>query len=92
MRRKLLGDDHPRVAMNAAFLAHLLDEQGAYAAAEPLYLEATATLRNRLGADHEWTLDNQQRLIALYEAWGKPGKADAQRALLPPDSSATSEQ
>ena len=92
MRRKLLGDDHPRVAMNAAFLAHLLDEQGAYAAAEPLYLEATATLRNRLGADHAWTLDNQQRLIALYEAWGKPGKADAQRALLPPDTSATSEQ
>ena len=92
MRRKLLGNDHPRVAMNAAFLAHLLDERGDYAAAETLYLEATATLRNRLGADHAWTLDNQQRLIALYEAWGKPDQADAQRALLPPDSPTTSER
>ncbi len=33
-----------------------------------------------MGRDHERTVEACHRLVALYEAWGKPSKADAFRS------------
>ena len=36
-----------------------------------------------LGEEHPDTLDSLNKLVELYEAWGKPEKAEEWRAKLP---------
>ena len=58
-------------------------EQARYDAAEPLLLEAVEGRRLKLGDTHPHTLESWNNLIELYEAWGKPEKANEWRAKLP---------
>ena len=61
----------------------LYKEQGDYAKAEPLLLEALEGRRLKLGDTHPHTIESWHNLIDLYEAWDKPEKAYEWRAKLP---------
>ncbi|MEI6757728.1 MAG: tetratricopeptide repeat protein [Chlorobium sp.] len=56
IREKVLGTDHPAVALSLNNLASLLDSQGKYAEAEPLYRRAVAIHENAPGTDHPNTI------------------------------------
>jgi len=61
----------------------LYKEQAQYEKVEPLLLEAADGLRLKLGDTHPHTLESMNNLIDLYEAWGKPEKANEWRVKLP---------
>jgi hypothetical protein len=46
-------------------------------------LEAVKDRRLKLGDQYPHTFESLHNLIALYEAWSKPEKADEWRAKLP---------
>jgi len=50
---------------------------------EPLLLKAVEGRRLKLGDEHPHTLESWKNLKNLYEAWGKPVKAEEWRAKLP---------
>ncbi len=64
-------------------LGEYFTEKGAFAEAEPLFLEAYHQTKNRLGAGPEQIREALQRLVNLYEAWSRADKADEYRAMLP---------
>jgi len=63
-------------------LVILYKKQGNFNKAELLLLEAVEGRRLKLGDTHPHTLESLNNLIALYEAWGKPEKAEQWRAKL----------
>ena len=58
----------------------LYAKRNQYEQAEPLLLKAYQGREKRLSAGHPATLDSLDRLIKLYEAWGKTEQADQWRA------------
>jgi len=46
-------------------------------------LEAVEGRYSKLGDTHPHTIESLNNVIALYEAWGKPEKAQQWRAKLP---------
>jgi hypothetical protein len=64
-------------------LAVMYKEQTQYEKTEPLLLKALKDRRLKLGDTHPHTLESWNNLIELYEAWGKPEKANQWRAQLP---------
>jgi hypothetical protein len=54
-----------------------------YDKGEPLLFEAVKDQRFKLGNTHPHTFGSWDHPIELYEAWGKPEKADEWRAKLP---------
>jgi serine/threonine-protein kinase len=71
--RELVGR-HKDVAAARGALGASLVPQRRYADAEPLLIESLAGLRGRPAATQAGA-----RLVRLYEAWGRPEKADAYR-------------
>jgi hypothetical protein len=63
-------------------LAVLCKVRGKYDDAERLPLEAVEDRRLKLGDGHPHTLESWKNLIELYEASGKPEKAEEWRAKL----------
>jgi Flp pilus assembly protein TadD len=63
-------------------LAVLYKNQGDFSKAELLLIEAVKGRRLKLGDTHPHTLESMNNLIALYEAWNKPEKAEAWRTKL----------
>lgn len=53
---------------------------GKYAAAESLLTNSYRTLEAQRGLKHQATQHTLERLIELYDGWGKPEMADAYRA------------
>jgi thioredoxin-like negative regulator of GroEL len=64
-------------------LAVLYKEQGQYQDTEDLLLQVVKGRRLKLGDTYPHTLQSRNNLIELYEAWGKPEKAEEWRAKLP---------
>ncbi len=83
LRRRKLGNDHRGTALTMASLAAVLRQQQRYEEAEPLYIEALGVRRRVFGDSARVTLRTLRELIKLYEAWGRPDKADEYRSLLP---------
>lgn len=83
VRRKTLGDEHPAVGTALNNLGLLLKTMGDYEAAEPLLLQSHEALRSSHGAAHTETVAVLNRIIELYESWGKPDHAAEFRAMLP---------
>ncbi len=54
----------------------LYKEQGDYAKAEPLLLEAVKGRLLKLGDTHPRTQESLNHLIELYKVWNKPKKAE----------------
>ena len=53
-----------------------------YDQAEPLLIESERIMRNLRGPRDRYVREGLQRIIALYEAWGKPDKVAEYRAIL----------
>ena len=66
----MLGERHPDTAPSLNNLAELLDEQGDYAAAKPLYEQALAIRKAVLGERHPDTAQSLNNLAALLESQG----------------------
>ena len=60
-------------------MGRCLIARGDYAAAEPLVLDSFAALRKSSSAVPSRVRNALERIIDLYEAWGKPEKAAAWR-------------
>ena len=81
MERKLLGAQHPLLGATLSSFGACLTEMKRYREAEEKLLEAHGMLKTLFGEQHERTKTNTQRLIRLYEAWGRPDKAAEHGAL-----------
>ncbi|MEY2562491.1 MAG: eukaryotic-like serine/threonine-protein kinase [Verrucomicrobiota bacterium] len=79
LRARALKPGHWRVAETQGALGECLMSQNRYEEAESILLESHAGLSKALGANDPRTRDARQRLLALYEAWGKPESANGYR-------------
>jgi tetratricopeptide (TPR) repeat protein len=66
-----------------AWLHYLYDSRGQFGEVERRLIKALEFSRRVLGEEHSETLACQEDFVTLYEAWGKPEKADEWRAKLP---------
>ena len=66
--KKVLGPDHPQVALGLNNLARLYRARGKYAEAEPLYKRALAINEKALGSDHPDLATTLNNLAELYRA------------------------
>ena len=78
-----LGKDHLWTLAWNHSLGVFLQEYHRYDEAEPLFIQAFEGRRPKLGDAHPHTVESMNNLIALYEAWSKPEKANEWRAKLP---------
>ncbi|UCC31747.1 MAG: tetratricopeptide repeat protein, partial [Phycisphaerales bacterium] len=69
-------------AQYEARLGQYLTEMGSFAEAEPLLLDTYSQIRDRPGARPEQVREALERLVNLYEAWGKADKAAKYHAAL----------
>lgn len=83
MRIKLRGDDHVEVAGNRSRLAEVLTKIRQFEEAEALLLAALPIFQAGSDDQDEDVQQTYRNLIALYEAWGKPDRAEPYRARLP---------
>ncbi|MFT3775669.1 MAG: CHAT domain-containing protein [Minicystis sp.] len=74
--RRLLGADHPEVAVTLDMLASVRQGMGDYGGAERLYQEALAIRRARLGEEHPDLALTLSNLASLYQAMGDAAAAE----------------
>jgi tetratricopeptide (TPR) repeat protein len=79
LRRKRPQDD-PSVGGAELALGSCLTRLGRFAEAESMLLHAYGVLRTRACCGRESAPEARKRLVELYNAWGKPGKAHDWRA------------
>jgi serine/threonine protein kinase len=77
LRRKALPAGHWLIASSESVLGACLTAERRFSEAEALLLRAHAALESSRGHDHERTVEARKRLVALYEAWGRPARAAA---------------
>ena len=75
IRTESLPKEHFWVALANGALGECLTIEKRFTDAEPLLLSSYESLKNSQGANNPRTGIALQRLIALYEAWGKPEQA-----------------
>jgi len=80
--KKTFPDDHWQIANANSLLGGCLARLGRYGEAEKLLVKSYSLLKKQFGASHRRTVAALKRIIELYEAWGKPDKAEEYRALL----------
>jgi serine/threonine-protein kinase len=78
----LLGPDHLDVMGDRSASGPCLTRLGRYREAEERLLAAHAKMLADLGPRHWQTRLSTRRLAELYEAWGKPDRAEIYRAML----------
>jgi CHAT domain-containing protein/Flp pilus assembly protein TadD len=86
IREKLLGPDHPDVAMVLDGLGSLYEKEGRYSEAEPLYKRALTIREKAFGPnhrDHFLVAQSLNSLAVLYDHEGRSAEAEPlnQRAL-----------
>lgn len=84
MRTDSLPKEHFWVALANDALGECLTTQGRYDEAEPLLLQSYESLKSSQGAGNPRTGLAVQRLVAFYESWGKPDRANQFRIQLRP--------
>jgi len=70
LRKRLLGDNHPDVALSLNNLARLYDSQGRYTEAEPLLLEAIKIATQVLGDNHpdsQTIMENYKTMLSQLQ-------------------------
>ncbi|WP_414544063.1 tetratricopeptide repeat protein [Nostoc sp. CCY0012] len=68
LHKRLLGDNHPHVAISLNNLAGLYKSQGKYEQSEPLLLQALEILERQLGVNHPNTITCRENLADLRDA------------------------
>jgi predicted Zn-dependent protease len=76
-----MKQEKPGQTLQATALVH--HRQGDYDKAEPLLVEVVELSEDVLVEGHPDTVAAMNVLIKLYEAWGKPQKAEEWRSKLP---------
>ncbi len=82
IRSQVLPADHWLTANARSVLGGCLLEQRAFAEAEPMLVESRAVLTAQLSAEHGLSIDATERLVRLYDRWGRPELADVYRQKL----------
>ena len=82
IRTDLLPKGHYWVALANSALGECLTIEKRYSEAEPLLLESYESVKGSQGASNPRTQLVLQRLITLYETWGRLDTASAYRARL----------
>jgi non-specific serine/threonine protein kinase/serine/threonine-protein kinase len=82
-RRRVQGREHDRAIHNMVRLGWVYTEQQRYIEAEALLLDAFELSYRVLGPLDQITIESIDKIVDLYEAWGKPEKAKEWRAKLP---------
>jgi eukaryotic-like serine/threonine-protein kinase len=82
--RRRVGDDHPETLTDMHNLATIVDAFKRYDDAEAIYLRTIQGKLKVYPPGHPSTGRSIQRLISMYERWGKPQKAAEWRARLAP--------
>ena len=77
INEKVLGPDHPDVAISLNNLAGLFDTQGQYVEAEPLYRRALRIKENAFGLDHSSVALSVNNLAGLYRNQGQYAQAES---------------
>jgi tetratricopeptide (TPR) repeat protein len=80
LRRRALPAGHWLIASSEGILGSCLTKRRRFGEAEALLLHSLEQLAGSMGQDHERTVEARRKLVALYEAWGQPSKADRFRA------------
>ena len=83
--RAVFEPDDWRLALTESEYGACLSELGRYAAAEELLLSGFQVLEGSLGRQDRLTLRAAERLVDLYEAWGKNEQAARYAVLLKAD-------
>jgi tetratricopeptide (TPR) repeat protein len=84
LRQQSLPPGHWLIASAESILGECLTAEGRYQDAEPLLLRGRASLEAARGrAGDPRVVQATRRLVALYEAWGRPLRAAEWRAKLP---------
>ena len=79
IQRRAYKPDNWRIGMTCSLLGASLTGLARYAEAEELLIEARKVLRDVPGREGREAAATRTRLVALYEAWGKPDKASPYR-------------
>ncbi len=82
LRRKYNPPGSWLIASSDAYLGEHYTGVGRYARAESLLVEAHGVMVREFGVTGRHTQDTIRRLVALYEAWGRPADAARYRAML----------
>jgi tetratricopeptide (TPR) repeat protein len=77
-RRRVLGPDHPDVALALYNIADVLYQEHRYAESATLFREALDIQRHALGARHPDTLDSNARLASVLALMNKKDEAIAE--------------
>jgi tetratricopeptide (TPR) repeat protein len=80
--RKVLPDRHWLTALAESVWGASLSALSGYSEAEPLLLKAYDVIKATRGEGDNYTLTACQRIIELYEAWGKSDKTATCRTIL----------
>lgn len=80
LRKRIFPEGHWTMAVDRSVLGECLGLLGRYGEAEPLLLQSYRLLSEKLGKEHRRTKKSLKRIVALYEAWQKPGQAATYRA------------
>ncbi len=80
LRRAALPAGHWLISSSESVLGACLTAERRYPEAEALLLRAHAGLETSRGGGHDRTVEARRRLVALYEAWGKPERAASWRS------------
>ncbi|MCI0364916.1 MAG: tetratricopeptide repeat protein [Phycisphaerales bacterium] len=78
--KAILPPDHLRLALGRNELGESLSLQARYEEAEPLLVESLSAIRAKTGPTSKRTSDAVERVISLYENWGKAEIAGQYRA------------
>jgi tetratricopeptide (TPR) repeat protein len=79
---KIYTENNFNTATVRSLLAECLTKTKKFPQAEKLLLNSLAIIKGQFGQDHPRTQATVRRLVALYEAWGKPAKMAVYQAML----------
>jgi hypothetical protein len=81
LRAENLPEKHFMSALSKGALGEVLSSQKRFAEAEPLLVSSYQDLKQSQAANSPRIRTALQRLVTLYEQWGKPEAADEYRKL-----------
>ena len=80
--KKIYSENNYNTATVRSLLGECLTKTKKFPQAEKLLVESLAIVKGQFDQDHPRTQAIVRRLVALYEAWGKPAKVAIHKAML----------
>ncbi len=75
IRKKLLPNENVLIPFTESALGECLTAEKRYSEAEPLLIHSYNGLKAKLDGGDRRAIEARERLVKLYEAWGKPNQA-----------------